>query len=237
LLGVVERVDDHVVVQHLGLGSAVDRVQLVFPLGIGVGSNLVESLSVFVAHQDDGGDDDQDRDDGRECCDQSNSASVHVLFLVHFHHRSVRQNLASLSGITGQTSALEVVFPVDAESVVHARRRVAFVDFDGAILSGKSGFASANEVIDRVVAGSAVLARVSAAVVDVLFAVCSDESGSAVALVVGDKVDAGSPVLAGIDFAVVDVVVAVLAGKSDRASAHVIGSVFGQRTGGSVGAG
>ena len=81
------------------------------------------------------------------------------------------------------------------------------------------------------------MARVSAAIVNVLFAVSSNESGPAVALVVSDKVNASSAILAGIDFAVVDVVVAVLAGKSDRTSALVISSVFGQRTGCSIGTG
>ena len=110
------------IVQHLGLRSAVDSVQLIFSLSIGIGSDLVESLPVLVAHQDDSGDDHQDRDDGRKGCDQSNSAAVHVLFLVHLHHRSVGQNLTRLSRISGQTSALEVIFTIDAKSVVHAWR-------------------------------------------------------------------------------------------------------------------
>jgi len=237
LLRVVERVDDHVVVEHLRLGGAVDGVQLVLAFGVGVGPDLVEPLPVLVAHQDDGGDDDDDGDDGGERRDESDASTVHVLFLVHLHDGAVRENLAGLSGVSRQTLALEVVLQVDAEPVVHARRGVALVDFDGAILAGESWLAGADKVVDGVVAGASVLAGVAAAVVDVLFAVGSDEARSAVALVVGDEIDAGAAVLAGVDLAVVDVVVAVLAGETDGATALVVSSVGGEGAGGSVGTG
>jgi hypothetical protein len=208
----------------------VDGVQFVLAFRVGVRTSLVESLSVFVAHQDDGRDDHEHGDDRRKGGDESDATSVDVFFLMHFHHGSVGEDLAGLAGISWQTSALEIVFAIDAESVVHAGGRVALVDLDGAVFAGKSGLASADKIVDGIVARASVLARISAAIVDVLLAVGSDETGPAVALVVGDKVDASSPVLAGINFAIVDVVVAVFAAESDRTSALVIGSVFGQRT-------
>ena len=237
LLGVVERIDDHVVVQHLGLGGAVRRVELVLALGLGVGPDLIQPLPMFAAHQNDDGDDDDDWNDGRQGGDESHAAAVHVLLLVHPHNCAVRKDLAGLAGVTRQALALKVINLVNAEAVVHARGRVALVNLDGAVLAGESGLASTDEIVDGVVASSAVLARVATAVVDVLLAVGADEAGPAVALVVGDKVNAGAAISTGIDLTVVDVHLAVLSGEPDWAAALVVRAVGSQRAGGPVRAG
>ena len=130
----------------------MNSVELVLPLGFSVGPSLIQPLLVLVAHEDDDCNDDENGDDRGEGCDEGDTAVVNVLLLVHLHNGTVGEDLASFAGISGQTSAFEIIFTIDTESIVHAGRRVALINLDGAILSGKSGFAIADEVVDRVVA-------------------------------------------------------------------------------------
>ena len=50
LARVLQVVDDHVVVQHLGLIHGVDGVELVLPLGLGVRPPLLQEVAPLATH-------------------------------------------------------------------------------------------------------------------------------------------------------------------------------------------
>ena len=64
--GIVQRVDDHMVVEHLGLVGAVDGVELVLFPGLGVRSELVSAHTSLRAPQVQRREDDHERDQGGE---------------------------------------------------------------------------------------------------------------------------------------------------------------------------
>jgi len=241
-LWVFQAVDDHVVVQHLALVDAGDGVQLVLALGLGVGPSLLPLGRLLVAHQDNGGDQDQDGDQGRKGGDHGDPRAGRRLAAGtgsgQGHDGAVGQDVTRFAGISGQTLALEVVDSVDAEAIVQAGAGIALVDLGRAVFAGESGRASADESGDLVVAGAAVGARIDGAIVDILLAVLAGEAGSAGAGVVVDQVDALTAVLARVDGAIVDVDLAVVAGEADRTLAHVaVGTGTGLQAGASVLAG
>ena len=236
LLGVVQRVDDHVVVEHLGLVDAVYGVELVLPLGLGVGPSLLDSLPPLAAHQVEDSDHDQHGDHGGAGQDEGPLRLIGVLgFASDLEDGAVGQDVAVFARVSGKTLALKVVQLVNAESV-EAGGSGALVDLRGAVLAGVAGLAGADEVVDGVVAGAAVGARIGLAVVDVVLAVSAHESGVAVALVVVDKVEAGAPVLAGVGGAVVHVDLAVLATEA-LGTLALVGVGSGELAGASVLAG
>ncbi len=218
-----EVVDDHVVVQHLGLVHAAHGIQLVLPSGLGIGSPLVKESTSFLAQnkRNSGQDNDQNRD--QDSCDQARMgvAVVNVIGRSQGEHGAVRQDVAGFARIAREAAALVVVELVHAETIMHAGTGRALVDLDGAILAGESRTTGADKVIDRVMTSASVGTRIDGALVHVLLAVGPDEPGEAVALVVGHKVDAGAAILARVDLTVINVLLAMLAGKSGRTMALV----------------
>lgn len=54
------------VVDHLGLRGAVDGIELILTLGLCIGPSHLLLLPLLVAHEDDGGDDHEHWDQGRQ---------------------------------------------------------------------------------------------------------------------------------------------------------------------------
>ena len=211
------------VVQHLGLVDAVDRVELVLSLCGQICSSLLSPPPLLGAPEEHGHNQDQKWDQSGEGGDQHHLAALHLVGdgALELEDGPVGKDVAVLAGVAWEALALEVVQFVDAEPV-HAGSGGALVDLLAAVLAGEPGLAGTDEVIDRVVAGSAVGTGIGQAVVDILLAVSSDKAGVTVALVVVDEIEAGSAVGAGVSGAVIHVDLAVPARESRGTTALVL---------------
>ncbi len=227
------------VVEHLGLVHAIDGVQLVLALCLGVCTPLLGAPPAFGApqvergHQNQAGDDSGTREDQGPLVVVNVVVAAAVLLLPllanELEHGAVREDVAVLTRVARQALALKVVHLVDAEAVQAGGSRT-FVDLLRAVLAGEARRAGADKVVDLVVAGAAVGAWLRPAVVHIVLAVAPDESGVAIALVVADEVEASSAVAAGVEGAVIHVGLAVATGEPGGASAAV-----GVRAGGLTG--
>ena len=222
LLGEVQRVHYHVVVQHFGLVDAVHGVELVLPLCGQICSPLVALPSLLGAPEDHYHNQDHKWNQSGEGGNQGHLAAIHFLgYTFEGEDGAIGQDIAVLARVARKALAFKVIQLVDTKAV-HARGSGTLVHLLTTVFAGEARLARTNEVVDGIVASSTVGTGVGEAVIDILLAVPSHEAGVTIALVVVDKVKAGATVRAWVASTVINVDLTVAAGEAGGTTALVL---------------